>query len=203
MAAQLPPSRDKENLRAAVLERRGQLEDETVRRASQLMCERLETHPVYEAATSIAGYAAFRGEIDPKSLLDDALDDGHGVYLPRVVDEHHLEFSQIEHHDELEEGAFGLMEPQGPAADLSEIDIFLVPGVAFDRQGGRIGFGRGYYDRVLSRRLEADRAEKAVFIGVCYDWQLVDDPIIVEPHDVAMDLVATDTEIIRCGVSRS
>ncbi|MGM0558443.1 MAG: 5-formyltetrahydrofolate cyclo-ligase [Myxococcota bacterium] len=195
--------RTKEQLRAAVLERRGRLDDDTIERASQLMCERLEAAPVYEAATSIGGYSAIRGEIDPKPLLEDAIADGHAVYLPRVVDEHHLEFAKIDDYDALQVGAFGVLEPQGPPAELSEIDVFLIPGVAFDRNGGRIGFGRGYYDRILGRRLEAERADEAVFIGVCYDWQLVDDPIVVEPHDVAMDMIATDTEIICCGVSRS
>lgn len=127
MVDQLPPTRLKEELRAAVLERRGELDQRTVYRDSELMCQRLVRHSVFKEADTIAGYSAIRGEIEPRSALGDALEDGKRVYLPRVVDEHHLEFVQIEGFAGLEEGAFGVLEPQGPAAPLGEIDLFLVP----------------------------------------------------------------------------
>ena len=197
MVAQLPPAKHKEKLRAAVLEHRGELDADDIERASVLLCHRLGAHSVYKQADCIGGYSAIRGEIDPRCLLEDALDDGRIVCLPRVIDEHHIEFSQIEGFDALEEGAFGVMEPRGPAIDLGRIDVFLVPGVAFDPHGGRIGFGRGYYDRLLGRRRAMDDGDSAVFIGICYEWQLVEDTIAVEPHDVAMDVIATDQEILR------
>jgi 5-formyltetrahydrofolate cyclo-ligase len=199
MVAQLPPAKHKEQLRAAVLEHRGELDSDTIRRASELMCERLAADPVFEQAACIGGYSAIRGEIDPRALLKGALERGRVVCLPRVVDQHHIEFCEVSDFAKLREGAFGVMEPQGPAIELGRIDVFLVPGVAFDERGGRIGFGRGYYDRLLGRRRQLDDAPTAIFVGICYDWQLVDDAIAVEPHDVAMDLVATDNGIIRCG----
>lgn len=188
---------NKEELRAAVLERRDELDDDTIERASALFCDRLEAHPVYSNARGIAGYAAIRGELDPSRLLTDALDEGRSVYLPRVIDAHHLEFARFRGFDALEEGPFGVMEPQGPAEPLRDIDLFFVPGVGFDRDGGRIGFGRGYYDRVLGRRL-ALAGDDPTFVGCCYEWQLVDDIIPVESHDVAMHYVATDNAIIKC-----
>jgi len=88
-------------------------------------------------------------------------------------------------HADLKPGAFGIMEPADhcPRAELSDIDVFLCPGLAFDEQGGRLGRGKGYYDRALSMA-----RPDALKLGVCFPWQIVPDTFAQE-HDIRMDEV--------------
>jgi 5-formyltetrahydrofolate cyclo-ligase len=131
----------------------------------------------------IALYSALPGEADPSTLTATHAD--RYWYFPRC-DGENLSFHRVENpHSDLLPGAYGILEPSPalPAVDLEIIDVFLCPGLAFDPRGGRLGRGRGYYDRVLSR----SRAD-ALKIGVCLPHQLVPDTF-TEPHDILMDLV--------------
>ena len=122
------------------------------------------------------------------------LDKWHGykrIYLPRVngVDLDILPYDRTRMHL----GAFHIEEPDGEdMADVSDMDIVIVPAVAYDSYGRRVGRGKGYYDRLLAN-------VKAVTIGVAYDFQLLDedDCIEDEPHDVSVDYVITPTRFIK------
>lgn len=192
----------KEVLRGAFLRRRGALSASEMRDASERLVHRVSRWRPWELARGVAGYTAFRSEIDPSGLLSRALASSKRVYLPRVEGDRAVEFVRIEQLDALQPGAYGILEPTGPACDLGEIELFLVPGVAFGPLGGRLGFGEGFYDRVLRRRMAREEATRARFVGVCYDWQVVDAPLPTEAHDVAMDVVATDRRLIDCGLAR-
>lgn len=88
----------------------------------------------------------------------------------------------------LKSGAYGIPEPQNIAkADIKDIDIALIPGIAFDTSGARIGFGKGYYDRFLSEF-------KGIKIGICYDFQVLSD-IPSSDHDIKMDMIITEKRI--------
>ncbi len=101
-----------------------------------------------------------------------------------------LSLSYIDSHTDLRKGAYGIPEPSViKNADTDDIDIILVPGLAFDRAGGRMGFGKGYYDRLLKNI-------KAVKIGLCYNFQLFD-YIPKENHDIPMDYIITEKETIK------
>jgi 5-formyltetrahydrofolate cyclo-ligase len=90
----------------------------------------------------------------------------------------------------LQLGAFQIEEPQGDeVSDISDIELIVVPGIAYDRRGNRVGRGKGYYDRLLT-------STRATKIGVGYDFQLVDE-IDAEPHDVLMDVIVTEHELIH------
>ena len=90
----------------------------------------------------------------------------------------------------LQYGAFHIEEPTGDdIEDIDNIELIIVPGIAYDNRGNRVGRGKGYYDRLLSRT-------KATKIGIGYDFQLVDE-IDSEPHDITMDIVITDSRIIN------
>ena len=128
---------------------------------------------------TIAVYSPLPGEVDPGKAVA-GLPERRWVY-PRV-DGDHLTFHTGE---DLAEGSFGIMEPAvgSPEVPVEEIDAFLCPGLAFDRNGGRLGRGRGVYDRMLARA-----REDAVKIGLCHDFQVVEDTFS-EGHDVRMDEV--------------
>lgn len=125
---------------------------------------------------------ALPGEVDLRGLFGRI--DKQWVF-PRVRGED-LKFYRVKNIEaEMRVGAFGILEPMDglEEVELGEVDIFLCPGLGFDRKGGRMGRGRGFYDRLL-KQAKPD----AVKIGVCFPFQMVDD-VVMESHDVRMDLV--------------
>lgn len=91
-------------------------------------------------------------------------------------------------------GKMGIREPQEriPVSPV-EVDTFILPGLAFDLQGGRLGYGAGIYDTIL-----AQARKSAPKIALCYDWQVLDEPLPLEPHDVRMDYLVTEKRVINC-----
>ncbi|MCI8403923.1 MAG: 5-formyltetrahydrofolate cyclo-ligase [Clostridia bacterium] len=103
-----------------------------------------------------------------------------------------LSLSYIDSLRDLCKGAYGILEPSViKSAGIGDIDVILIPGLAFDRDGGRMGFGKGYYDRFLENT-------NAVKIGLCYDFQLLDN-IPKESHDIPMNYIITEKEILKIG----
>jgi 5-formyltetrahydrofolate cyclo-ligase len=119
-----------------------------------------------------------------------ALASGKTLLYPAVVGED-LEFRRVCSLESLVPGKFGILEPQGDPVDPAGADLIVVPGVAFDLCGRRIGYGKGYYDRSLHRLERSGR-----LAGFCYDFQLVQE-IAGEPHDVTMDLIVTELRVVR------
>ncbi len=144
-------------------------------------------------ADVLAGYMAKAGELDIGDLMKRWKREEGALCLPRVVGEGEMEFVCLEDWEQLKRGAFGIEEPGGEAILEGQIDVFLVPGLSFDRRGVRIGFGGGYYDRVLS----AVQGER---VGVAFGVQVTDENLPREAHDCRMDWVVTDAETI--AVSR-
>ncbi len=133
-------------------------------------------------ARTVAMFAALPGEVDLGGVP--AMIDRIWVY-PRVVGAE-LELREVrDFHKDLETGAYGIMEPMDGlrAVGIAEVDVFLCPGIGFDASGGRIGRGKGFYDRML-----AHARPDALKVGVCFRHQLVD-AVVTEPHDVRMDVV--------------
>lgn len=130
----------------------------------------------------VALYAPKSTEVETAAIAAELHRRGVRIAYPRVVTGTRvLEFAE----GELAPGAFGLLEPTGPALALDAITAFVIPGVAFDREGGRIGWGRGYYDATLA-------AATGLRIGLAFDCQLVE-RIPRDAHDIGVDLVVTET----------
>lgn len=168
-----------------------------------------------EGAASLLAYAPFRSELDCRPLLAAAWAEGHEVLLPRVNRESgDLSLHQVSSWDELVPGTYGIMEPPAGSAALAGPiaqagrgsgwpEVIFVPGLAFDRRGGRLGYGRGYYDR-LRTALEAGvsgTAAKPMWIGLAYGLQLVPE-VPLEEHDALMDLLITENGIWDCRKER-
>ncbi|MFP4599098.1 MAG: 5-formyltetrahydrofolate cyclo-ligase [Persicimonas sp.] len=222
MAGQRPSEetseKKKAELRTAALTKRDEMTSAVAEEASRALCERLQDVEPLQACSSIAGYAPIRNEIDAGRYLVGRKAAGARLYFPRVSGEDTLEFIEVDSLDELSEGAFGVPEPSGEPAPIDAIEVFLVPGAAFDHQGRRLGFGRGYYDRALGRALAASQKSaqqdserrdaqsqgprRPLIVGICYDWQLIEGEVPTEPHDISMDVIATNEEAIWCS-SRS
>ncbi|WP_319775702.1 5-formyltetrahydrofolate cyclo-ligase [Breoghania sp.] len=140
----------------------------------------------------VSGFWPIRDEIDPRPLMSALRERGHGLCLP-VVAEPHLLFRELLRGAELVDAGFGTIAP-GPDAAQVLPDVMLVPLAAFDRSGHRIGYGQGHYDRAISA-IGADR--KLHLIGVAFSVQEVD-RVPFEAHDHPLDMVVTETEVIRC-----
>ena len=142
-----------------------------------LLLEKLSPYKV------IMLYSALPDEVPTQRLLDELVAQGKTVLLPRVINDTDMELHRYTGKQDLQTGAYGILEPTGELfTDYKAIDIAIVPGMAFDAEGHRLGRGKGYYDRFLSR------VPYLYKIGLCFSWQMVDH-IPCDDHDVVMDEV--------------
>lgn len=157
--------------------------------ASARLCERLEQQAAWQQAKALLFYAPLADEPDIWRLVEDSLAAGKTVALPRHDPEQgdyvacHIRRTD----SDLQTGRFGIREPREscPRIPLNRLDLILVPGVAFDLDGRRLGRGKGYYDRLLA--LSAGPA-----CGVAFDEQIVS-RVPNEPHDVRVSCILTPT----------
>jgi len=162
--------------------------------ASKLAQQQLSRLPEFTTARCIALYSPFQNEIDTADLLQMAFSNGSRVLFPAVCGSSML-LRQVTAIEDLEEGAYGILEPCANGVDhqADEPDLIVVPGVAFDMRGHRIGYGKGYYDRFLHH---ADLNAK--LIGLCHDFQIVEGNLPAEEHDICMNMIVSEKRLIQC-----
>ncbi|MEX1365512.1 MAG: 5-formyltetrahydrofolate cyclo-ligase, partial [Nannocystaceae bacterium] len=175
---------------------------------SRRLVEVIVQHRAWTTARGIAAFVGVRGEPHTRGLLEAALQQGRRLWLPRVVEAAagRSVLVEVTALDQLVPAAFGLLEPAARAGQATlprvepegPIDLVLVPGLAFDSSGTRIGFGPGHYDRMLEPVATADHP---IRMGVCFADFLdpVEGPLPAERHDVPMHLVATETGVVDCS----
>lgn len=153
-------------------------------RWSGQLCGKLLSDPSVESAATVMAFYPLPDEVDIRPLLDALRAQGKTVVLPQVTGETEMRLRQYEGVEALEREDFDILVPQGYVFDrLDEIDVVIVPGMAFDSFCHRMGRGKGYYDRFLS-------GLNAVKIGVCFPYQFVAE-VPCDGHDVLMDRVIT------------
>ena len=180
----------KDELRAVALARRDALDAEQRAGAAVAIAVRMPQLNI-TSSTVVAGYAPIRTEIDPVPLMQSLARHGAALAMPAISrPDAALAFRAWKQGEALVPGAFGISEPSATAAEVVP-DIVLVPLVAFDRAGHRIGYGAGYYDRTL----EALRRHKTlVAIGLAFTVQEIPQ-VPALPHDVRLDYVLTETDL--------
>jgi 5-formyltetrahydrofolate cyclo-ligase len=142
-----------------------------------LLLEKLQPYKV------IMLYSALPDEVPTQTLMAELVAQGKTVLLPRVINEKDMELRCYTRPQDLHKGAYGILEPTGERyTDYEAIDVAIVPGMAFDAEGHRLGRGKGYYDRFLSR------VPYLYKIGLCFSWQIVD-RVPCDEHDMVMDEV--------------
>lgn len=147
-------------------------------------------------APTILVFASFGSEISTTDIVDRLVSAGRRVLLPYLAGPD-MRVAEFRPGDRLVETDYGPREPPSRlAVDPAEVDAVVVPGLAFDRQGHRLGYGGGYFDRFLA--LVSTRAHR---VGLCFDEQLVDD-VPHGPSDQRVDLVVTDRQTVICEPSR-
>lgn len=181
----------KRALRVAATAARRSMASGERRRASEQICDRVLALPELEAVRVVLLYAAVPGEVDPARVGDRLRGRGVTTFYPRVAIDGGLELVAIDDESSLRPGFRGIREPLGHPHAPTGIDLAVVPGVAFDLLGGRLGRGGGHYDRLLTAL-----TEHAVTIGVCYACQLVPH-VPLEPHDRPVGVVVTEHGVHR------
>ena len=183
----------KRTLRQQILARRKALSHDHWCVASRLAQLQLVSLEEFKQATCIALYAPTHNETDTIEILALALAAGKRVLYPAVCHDG-MVFRQVEGIAGLAEGRFGILEPCDIGCDhqADEPDLIVVPGVAFDLSGHRIGYGKGFYDRFLQHP-----GRRGHLIGLCHDFQLIDGAIVAEGHDIRMELIVTDQRVVR------
>lgn len=179
--------------RTRAREARCALPAELCRRHAEQASENLLTLPELGSARVVLAYAATAEELDPAPALEALHGWGCAVALPRVEAPGVLGIHLVAHGEPLETGPFGIAQPSEAAerVPFDLVDVVVVPGVAFDMSGQRIGYGGGYYDRLLPRL-----REDCLLVGFAYDEQVAD-ALPTAEHDVRMDTIVTPSRVIR------
>jgi 5-formyltetrahydrofolate cyclo-ligase len=184
----------KQELRKTLLYRRDSIPPDKKLQKETAIRESLFGIEAFRKAKCLLLYASFRSEVDTLKYLDDIISSGKKLVLPLVDREHKsLSLYEVKDASELAKGYMGIPEPgitEGREVDLKDIDLIIIPGTGFDPHGNRLGYGGGYYDRLLGN------AEKHLpAIALAFEEQLAEQ-IPAEPHDIKMDIIITDKRVI-------
>jgi len=193
----------KKSLRVLLLAKRDSISKESKKIKDDAIRKRLFSLEYFKESRTILFYASFRSEADTIKAIQNTLKLKKRVALP-VVDTEHKQLKLYEIHDisELSAGYMGIPEPVAARAlnmSLNEIDIEIIPGIGFDLKGNRLGYGAGYYDKLLShksKRLSKTKG-RITTIALAFEEQIAG-KIPSEPHDIRVDLIVTEKRLIRC-----
>ena len=178
---------DKKALRKRIAEQKRAMTPEQIEAASQRLAERLFQTDAYQNALSIYGYLSYNQEIRTLPILRSAMIDGKRVAVPKVYGDE-MRFIWMDDLSLVAPGYYDIPEPiaDGPVAD-DELALMLMPGLAFDPEGHRVGYGGGFYDRYLAAHPDHK------LVALCYGFQLVDH-LDCEAHDIPVHRVIPDEE---------
>ncbi len=193
----------KKSLRELLLAKRDSIAEENKKIKNSAIRKRLFSLQYFKEAKTILFYASFRSEAETLKAIKNTLKLKKRVALP-VVDTDHKQLKLYEVHDisELSPGYMGIPEPVAARTlnmSLNEIDIEIIPGIGFDLKGNRLGYGAGYYDKLLSHKSKrlSKTGGRITTIALAFEEQIAE-KIPSEPHDIRVDLIVTDKRLIRC-----
>jgi 5-formyltetrahydrofolate cyclo-ligase len=192
----------KQALRQRIIAARENLAASERSRLSQAILDSVSSLPVYQQASTVLGYLNFGAELDTEHWLAQALRAGKRVLLPRVNRaSKHLDLYQVQDlQRDVAPGSWGIREPLLERCIKEEapgtIDLILLPGVAFTRDGGRLGYGGGFYDRLLARM-----PHRPALVAAAFGLQVVAD-LPLEDTDRAVEWLVTENEKLRCNRER-
>ena len=174
---------DKQTLRKVMKEKRRNMSYETWLTDSHIIHQKVLTHPIYQKSKRIGIYVHLPFEVETQSLIEMMLKN-HEVCVPKVEGSD-MNFYQIHSLNDLKEGHFHVLEPKSSQLILpQDIDLMIIPMLAFDQTNHRLGYGKGYYDRYLSNGFQGYK------LGLAFGWQQVDD-INHDEYDQSLDEIIT------------
>lgn len=179
----------KNTLRKKMLEKRKKMKKEAVLRKSNAIQDKFLKSEYFRSAKSMLAYMPINNEVCTEKIINKALELGKMVVLP-VVEGDVLVLSELKSINKVKKGKFSVLEPETrKIISPKKIDTVVMPGIAFDEDGNRIGYGKGYYDRLLAEM-------KSKKIALAYDFQITK-KILKEHNDIPMDIIMTEK---RTGV---
>ena len=181
---------EKDNIRSYVALKRSELSDTEVELKSSQISAILSSLELFIHSKRVALYSPILNEVQTQVVFYKSIELEKEVYFPRV-DGSSLDFCRISNLEQLKKGNFGVLEPEDHLhkADLQEIDLFIIPGLAFDKSGNRLGYGKGYYDRALVNIPENKK------IGICFNLQMLDE-VPTTRNDQKVGTVITEMGIV-------
>lgn len=185
----------KKEIRKQIRKLRSQLEPGEWQAKTDAIRERVVSNDLFREATDILCYIDMENEVGTRRIIEESWRLGKNVWVPKTLADGAMEFYCIRSFSELDTGAFGVMEPDGKTECAAlEFGLMIVPGVAFDLAGNRIGYGKGFYDRYISRHPHLDT------MGLAFDIQVLE-RIPAEECDSPLDVVITETLTVAEGKS--
>lgn len=171
----------KNKIRKEYLEKRNHIMNRDEK--SRAIFRKLKNNPRYQSSSVVAIYKSFGSEVDTNLIIQYSYECGKIVCFPRVEGEE-IHFCKTLKDDSFEKSRYGIDEPFPNRSNQILPDFVIVPGIVFDEKGGRIGYGKGYYDRFFQKH-------SAYKVGICFTEQLIDQ-VPMDSHDIYMDLVIHD-----------
>lgn len=186
---------NKKELRKIMIEKRDNIHKEEKAVMDKNIIFSLKEKEFYKNSKNIFIYLGFGSEIDTMSYIQDFINDGKHIFIPRIdIKTKKMEAVEITSLDGLKENKYGILEPDNNKEEFykNNLELIILPGVAFDHSGRRIGYGGGYYDRYLE-----DIDKRIIKVALIYDFQLLEN-VPAEEHDIKADYIITETMSIKC-----
>jgi 5-formyltetrahydrofolate cyclo-ligase len=185
----------KKEIRSTILKKRNSMFFSEVLAKSKLIKERVFHTNEFKAAKTILFYVSYDNEVYTHEMIKESLDIKKQVVVPKTdMNNRTILCSALTRWDDLLEGAYNILEPRQECLNevsLESIDLIIIPGIAFDCQGNRIGHGMGYYDGLLKKKTNAN------CLGLAFELQIVE-KIPTELHDIKVEKIVTEERIITC-----
>ena len=194
-------SQPRKDIRSKILQQRSALSSREITEHSRHACASIANSEIWRSSHAIAFYIAQKGEINPNALLQLALQQGKTCYLPALAGSQHNELVMVRYHpdDTLTLNRYGIAEPEQNLKKIInpiQLDLVLVPLVAYDLSGSRLGMGLGYYDRTFAFLNHRKKPHHPLLIGLAYTFQH-HDHLPRADWDVPLDWIATEISLIE------
>lgn len=185
----------KKVLRKEILEKREHIDKAEKEKMDTEILNSFYESKYYKEAMNIFIYISYGSEINTRSIIRRALNESKRIYVPRTeLKTRVMDAVEISSLDNLVKSSYGILEPSKdkPCIDPNELDLIVVPGVAFDRNGGRMGYGAGFYDRYF-KKITGNNIERITKLALAYDFQVVNEVPMGE-FDMPVDCILTEKE---------
>ena len=185
----------KKEIRSTILKKRNSMLFSEVLEKSERIKEQVFHLDEFKEAKTILFYVSYENEVYTHEMIKEILEVKKQVVVPKTdMNKRTILCSSLTKWDDLLAGAYNILEPRQECLNEvspESIDLIIMPGIAFDCQGNRIGHGMGYYDRLLKKKMNAHR------LGLAFEFQIVEN-IPTEPHDIKVEKIVTEKRIITC-----
>ena len=187
----------KQKLKLEILEKRKKISETELKEKNKKIIKNLSSLKEFQEAKNILFYVSFNQEVNTHEIIRELLEEKEkNIIVPYTIKNKPTIFlSELKDFVELIPKTLGILEPKGKYIrefDREKLDLVIVPGTVFDKNGNRIGYGFGYYDRFLKTI-----KKNVLKIGLAFDFQLVNH-IPREEHDVPLDIIITENEVVKC-----